>query len=585
MPTNGSAQPKTLADDLRSRTDEEVAAVLRARPDLLHPIPSDMRALTTRAATSPSIARYLDTVDAVHHYALRIAAEQTASEPTSIDSIVDGVVGGVGDESVRDYARECVTNLRSAAVLWGSESRMHVVTAVRDQVAAVPVPPWPAPMCDGIDIDHVNIDQRSVSAAHALIGSVEEIVDLWSVEPAPVLRSGGLSARGLDALSERCAAPRDSVAIAIDLAWAAGLIAQGPTDRDIAWMPTATFDTWCEQPAARRWATLARAWLIRSGVTGARPLLDSDHPFTTSWREHLLTVATEATATCSDQGAADIIDFRWPRRRGTKRNEALAALRREAEVLGVMVDGVISHPGKVLASGASIAEVAKAIAPHLPKDVHTVHVQADHTIVAPGPLEPPLGRRLRTLADVESRGHATVFRVTNDSLRRGLAIDPDPDSWVAFLTEINDKALPQPIAYAITDAARSKPRPRHRFQAPDAPSPLRRHRVDATPARVEKALDVLRDRQAREGLAADVDAVEVPKMESAAVVAGLRYAIDHHETVHLSHAESDGSTAVLMVDPIRLGGGSLTAYDHRAEQVRTLAVSRITGVASVRISA
>jgi predicted DNA-binding transcriptional regulator YafY len=74
-------------------------------------------------------------------------------------------------------------------------------------------------------------------------------------------------------------------------------------------------------------------------------------------------------------------------------------------------------------------------------------------------------------------------------------------------------------------------------------------------------------------------------MDSSTVVASVKYAIDHNETVHLTHAESDGSTAVLLVDPIRLGGGSLTAYDHHAEQVRTLAVSRISGVVAIQISA
>lgn len=588
MPATGSAQPKTLADDLRARSDDEVAAVLRARPDLLHPIPSDMRALTTRAATSPSIARYLDTVDAVHHFALRVASEQQATEPTSSDRIVEGIVAAVGDEGIRTYAAEAVANLRSAAVLWGSDDRTHVVTAVRDQVAAAPVPSWPAPSCEGPEIDVQQIDERGSAAAFALIGIVEEILDLWSLEPAPVLRSGGLSARSLDGLAERCGSAKESVAIAIDLAWAAGLVAQGPTDRDIAWMPTAGFATWCDQPAARRWAVLARAWLLRTGVTGSRPLVDADHAFTSSWRTHLLEVAKETTSACTLSRAIDIVDFRWPRRRGTKRNDVLAALWQEGEVLGVIVDGVATSTGKVLASGGSTSDLAKSIASRFPKEVHTVHVQADHTIVAPGPLEPEVGRRLRAIADVESRGHATVFRLTNDSIRRALSIEPDADAWVQFLGDINDKKLPQPITYLVTDAARgtsSKSKPHTRYQAPEAPSPLRRPRVEASAARIDKALDVLRARDSREGLPTDVETIEVPKMESAAVVASLRYAIDHHETVHLSHAESDGSTAVLMVDPIRLGGGSLTAYDHQSEQVRTLAVSRITGVAAVRISA
>ncbi len=36
-----------------------------------------------------------------------------------------------------------------------------------------------------------------------------------------------------------------------------------------------------------------------------------------------------------------------------------------------------------------------------------------------------------------------------------------------------------------------------------------------------------------------------------------------------------------VVDPIRLAGGYLTAFDHRLEEVHTFAVHRITGVAAL----
>ena len=93
----------------------------------------------------------------------------------------------------------------------------------------------------------------------------------------------------------------------------------------------------------------------------------------------------------------------------------------------------------------------------------------------------------------------------------------------------------------------------------------------ATAATVDKTLRVLRAEELRER----VDEASYRYLRGSTrwivrrFVASVKYAIDHNETVHLTHAESDGSTAVLLVDPIRLGGGSLTAYDHHAEQVRT----------------
>ena len=460
---------------------------------------------------------------------------------------------------------------------------------MRDQVAAAPVPVWPSPTCQGTAIDAAHlaaIDLRGGARAHELIATIEEIGDAWRYEPGPVLRSGGLSARALDALADTLGSPKDFVATALDTAWGAGLFAQGSTSSDIGWMPTAEFDNWCQQPAAKRWATVVQAWRVRPGVTGARPLTDDEVAFATVWREHLLITLADATHACDLATAIDVIDFRWPRRRGAKRNEILAASWHEAEHLGVLVDGTLTSTGRELARANTVAKLASSIGGTLTNEIDHVHIQADHTIVAPGPLPPALGRQLRMMADVESRGHATVFRLTNTSLKRALAIDPDPEVWRCFLTDIGSKGLPQPVAYLITDAARSTPPRATAHQAPAAPRPARRARVDATSTRVDKALDVLRAREQRNVLEMITDAPDdVPAMESAAVVAALRYSIDHHETVRITHAESDGSVAALLVDPIRLGGGSLTAYDHHAEQVKTFAVSRISGVATVRISA
>ena len=56
-------RPRSLADDLRARDDAALAALLRARPDLLNPVPSDVAALAARATSRPSVQRALDQLD------------------------------------------------------------------------------------------------------------------------------------------------------------------------------------------------------------------------------------------------------------------------------------------------------------------------------------------------------------------------------------------------------------------------------------------------------------------------------------------------------------------------------------------
>ena len=587
-----SPQPRTLAEDLRSRSDDQISALLNARPDLVHPIPSDMRALTTRASTSPSIARYLDDVDVLHHFTLRVASELTAEQPTSIPVLIDEVVARVDAADATDFAssvHHAVDALHTAALLWGTQERTHIVTSVRDQVAQAPAPTWPPPSCSapprGAE-DHTTLDQQAGAHVRSTISIIEEVGDLWRREPGAVLRSGGLSTRALDTLAAHLGADRFAVSCALDIAHSAGLLAVGATDSDVAWMPTESFDDWRRTPPGRRWALLAQTWRDRQGVTSVKPLVTEEHPFTATWRHHLLTVANEAAGACDIDAMLEFIDYRWPRRRGSKRSSVLRTLFHEAEVLGIMNAGGLSSAGRELADTSDPAALAKTVTAHLAAEVDTVLIQADHTIVAAGPLTPAVGRPLRDLADVESRGHGCVLRISKASLRRALTVDADPHTWIEFLRTISSKDVPQPVVYAITDAARSLPGVRADFVAPCPPAPRRRPRARATAATVDKTLRVLRAEELRDRVdEAPIDISEVPRMDSSTVVASVKYAIDHNETVHLTHAESDGSTAVLLVDPIRLGGGSLTAYDHHAEQVRTLAVSRISGVVAIQISA
>lgn len=55
---------RSFADDLRARSDEEIAALLLARPDLARPAPADLTSLAARAATRASVQRALEHLDA-----------------------------------------------------------------------------------------------------------------------------------------------------------------------------------------------------------------------------------------------------------------------------------------------------------------------------------------------------------------------------------------------------------------------------------------------------------------------------------------------------------------------------------------
>jgi hypothetical protein len=86
--------------------------------------------------------------------------------------------------------------------------------------------------------------------------------------------------------------------------------------------------------------------------------------------------------------------------------------------------------------------------------VDQVLLQADLTAVAPGPLQQAFARTLGLVADVESRGGATVYRFSVDSIRR--AFD---SGWSAvevkdFLRSASRTPVPQALDYLVDDVSR-----------------------------------------------------------------------------------------------------------------------------------
>lgn len=103
---------------------------------------------------------------------------------------------------------------------------------------------------------------------------------------------------------------------------------------------------------------------------------------------------------------------------------------------------------------AAAARASRLLAPLLPEPLDHVLLQADLTAVAPGPLERPLADTLGVLADIESKGGATVYRFTPGSVRRALDAGRSASDLHAFLTAHSRTPIPQPLTYLIDDVAR-----------------------------------------------------------------------------------------------------------------------------------
>jgi hypothetical protein len=110
------------------------------------------------------------------------------------------------------------------------------------------------------------------------------------------------------------------------------------------------------------------------------------------------------------------------------------------------------RPGAGAAHGTSPA--ARALDPLLPQPIDHVVIQADLTVVVPGPPEPALAAELELIAEHESTGGAIVYRLTVDSLRRGLDAGYAAEDLHRLFARRSRTGVPQALTYLVDDVAR-----------------------------------------------------------------------------------------------------------------------------------
>ncbi|MFI8826862.1 helicase-associated domain-containing protein [Streptomyces sp. NPDC053431] len=139
--TGNGAAPRTLAEALRSGGDEGLGALLRARPDLLSPVPNDLTQLATRAGTRASVVRALERLD---RFVLQTAeALAVAPDPAPYPVLLALLTGDTGDAEIEAALPRAVAVLREQALVWGDDERLRLVRTARELLAPSPQHPSP----------------------------------------------------------------------------------------------------------------------------------------------------------------------------------------------------------------------------------------------------------------------------------------------------------------------------------------------------------------------------------------------------------------------------------------------------------
>ncbi|MDO3701525.1 helicase-associated domain-containing protein [Micromonospora sp. C28SCA-DRY-2] len=339
-------------------------------------------------------------------------------------------------------------------------------------------------------------DSAGAGQTMEVVRLTEALLENLAAEPVPVLRSGGLGVRELRRLARVGGVDEPTAALLLEVAYAAGLLGEmdlpGATTArhgaDQQVLPTAGYEVWRASSLAQRWEQLARAWLTMTrqvGLVGQRD--DRDRPITVLSaeaeragaplaRRSVLGVLADlepATAPTPEE-VQELLDWRAPRRsrgREAAHREVLA----EAATLGVTGLGALTSYGRLLLADVTAGDergaddplglrmeaeegepstAVRALDALLPAPVDHFLVQADLSVVVPGPPDPALAAELEVVAEQESAGGASVYRVTTASVRRALDAGYSADDLHGLFRRRSRTPVPQGLTYLIDDVAR-----------------------------------------------------------------------------------------------------------------------------------
>ncbi|MGV8885286.1 MAG: helicase-associated domain-containing protein [Microbacteriaceae bacterium] len=441
MPATSSSA-LALAARLRHESDEELAALLRAR-DVRDTGIRDYFDLAEKLLEPASVHTALAQLDRPTLATLAVLAEFAPPLRPTVDDVTARLLelGAVSTEPAATLAASAeahVAHARRSGLIDVIEGRITLFDAVATALAGWPalhlpglqqlVQPAPATLGAVSRIDAAVTDSASADRAFATTNSVGELVAALDHAPARELSRGGIALPDSRRLAEAAGVSLDEVPALHSIAAHAGLIALDAGH----WLPTDDAAEWMLQPSASRWAHLAEAWLhqlphdIRSLLSGRAHTL---------WGDRF----------------DDYLEWYYPAG-GDWMRARVDTHTHAATLLGIVADQVPSTPGAALLSaGASAA--ASAMLALFPHQITSVYIQHDLSIVSPGPLEPHRDARLRALATVENRALATTYRVSAASLNRALAAGETAQSLTAFLESISLTGIPQPLAYLIAESA------------------------------------------------------------------------------------------------------------------------------------
>lgn len=294
-------------------------------------------------------------------------------------------------------------------------------------------------------------DQSGTAAGLDVVYAMDRVIDALARKPQALLKNKSLGIRQLTQVAREINREDEETKALLALGMSSRLLGRGePEGLEGNFLaPTMHAMEWMDSPLDERWRVLLEGWERMDAAywesqRGIDP--EVENPRLPELRALIVHTFNSANAPLEKDGFWQAIAYLHPLTILHTNRDTLAHLLQEVQWIGAIAHGRAT---------AVVRESFEATSSLCPEPIEQFIIQADHTVMAPGPLTPAVQRMLSSFATLESPGLASVYRFDHASIRRGLDSALTGGEMKDFLASHTWGEVPQAIAVLIDDVSRS----------------------------------------------------------------------------------------------------------------------------------
>jgi hypothetical protein len=302
-------------------------------------------------------------------------------------------------------------------------------------------------------------------APTAFVDLVSRLLYRWVEQPAALLKAGGIGVTVMKTLAKDLGVDLRLATRIVLFAGMARLISVDLYQSEATVTPKG--HEWLTMSGGAQWLMLVEGWrtatfetapyLLEEAATA--PLRTDNLLADAPWRRARLLSALDRAEYDGPVELDSLVRHvmwdgpsRW-QLIGSEASSLIESLIGDLQVLGLLKEEKLTPAARALIGGDS-ARVLELVGAEFPPATDSFMVQGDLTAIAPGELRADVAAELGVIADVESRGGATMLRFSEASLRRAMDRGRSPEAIHDFLKRHAKPSVPQTLTVLISDVGR-----------------------------------------------------------------------------------------------------------------------------------